>query len=287
MEKKLKTAFDIFLKYILIIVGSAAAACAFGLFLVPNNLIDGGVTGISIMVSHITGLPVPVSILLLNIPFYILGYKHVGKNLIWFSVFSIICLYIFSPIFEAMPQVTSDLFLTSVFGGLLLGFGVGIIIKYGGSLDGTEITAIILNKKTSFSVGQIVMFINVFILGSSGFLFGWDRAMYSIVTCLIETKAIDLTIKGFDESKSVIIVSNNPDELACRIMEKMERGVTYLEGSGGYSKDEKKVLYIVINRLEVSKLKSIIEEVDENAFVTISGVHEVIGGKVKRKRFQC
>ncbi|WP_459201345.1 YitT family protein [Methanococcus sp. CF] len=285
MEKKLLDTLNTFLKYILIIIGSAVTACALELFLVPNNLIDGGVVGISIMLSYITKIPLSAYILILNIPFLIVGYKHVGKNFVISTLFSIACLSVFTSIFETMSKFTDDLFLTSVFGGLLLGMGVGLIIRYGGSLDGTEIVAIIFSKKTSFSVGEIVMFFNVFILGSVGFLFGWDRAMYSIITYLIAFKAIDLTIKGFDESKAAIIVSNNPDQLAHEIMEKMQRGVTYLEGSGGYSKNEKKVLYVVINRLEVSKLKSIVNEFDENAFVTISGIHEVIGGKVKKKRF--
>jgi uncharacterized membrane-anchored protein YitT (DUF2179 family) len=186
-------------------------------------------------------------------------------------------------IFLPIPGLTNDLFLASVFGGFILGIGVGLIVRYGGSLDGTEIVAIILDKRISFSVGEIILIINLFILSAAGFVFGWDRAMYSLVTYFIASKVIDITIEGLNESKAVLIVSDESTAIAGALMARLGRGVTILHGEGGYSGEEKQVLYAVITRLEIAKLKSLVEEIDENAFVTISDVHDVLGGTFRKK----
>lgn len=157
------------------------------------------------------------------------------------------------------------------------------IALFGGSLDGTEIIAIALNKKTAFSVGQIVMFFNIFILSSAGLVFGWDRAMYSLIAYFIAYKLIDIMIDGLDEAKAAMIVSDHADEIAEAISARLGRSVTYLEGMGGYSKEKKEVLYSVVTRLEIAKLKGIINDKDENAFVTINDVYEVMSGKHKKK----
>jgi uncharacterized membrane-anchored protein YitT (DUF2179 family) len=185
--------------------------------------------------------------------------------------------------FRPIPELTNDLFLAAVFGGIIVGVGVGLIIRYGGSLDGTEIIAIILDKRSGFSVGEIVMFMNFFILGSAGFVFSWDKAMYSLVAYFVAFKFIDITIEGLDETKGVIIVSDNPDEIAAALLARLGRGVTVLHGAGGFTGEPKKVLYSVVTRLEIAKLKSIVDEKDENAFVTVQDVHEAIGGRVKKK----
>jgi uncharacterized membrane-anchored protein YitT (DUF2179 family) len=182
-----------------------------------------------------------------------------------------------------VPGLTEDVLLASVFGGIILGIGVGLIIRYGGSLDGTEMVSIIINEKTPFSVGEIVMFFNIFILGSSGLIFGWDRAMYSLIAYFIAYKVIDVTIEGLDEAKAAIIISDRHVEIADAIMARLGRGVTYLEGKGAFSNDHKTVLYSVVTRLEIAKLKSIIHDKDENAFVTINDVSDVMGGKHRKR----
>ena len=164
-----------------------------------------------------------------------------------------------------------------------LGFGVGLIIRYGGSLDGTEIVAIIWSKRTGFSVGEIVMVMNLFIFAGAGLIFGWDKAMYSVVTYFVAFKTIDITVEGLDESKGIMIVTDYPDEIAALLMQRLGRGVTVLYGEGGYTGTPKKILYSVVTRLEIAKLKSIIFEKDESAFVTIHEVHDVLGGRVKKK----
>ena len=271
------------MRYIVLFIGSVIYAAGLEIFLVPNNVIDGGVVGIAIMASHLTRLPLGVFLIIVNIPFIYLGYKQIGKTFTLSTVFSIISLSCFTNIFLSIPRFTNDLFLASVFGGIIVGVGVGLIIRYGGSLDGTEIVAILMDQKTSFSVGEVVMGINLFILTSAGLVFGWDRAMYSLVTYFIAAKVIDIIIQGLDESKAVIIVSEYSAPIADALMVHLGRGVTILQGQGGYSGDEKHILYAVITRLEIAKLKSLVENIDEDAFVTINDVHDVLGGTFKKK----
>lgn len=273
-------------KLLFLFLGSALAGIGLEIFLIPNNVIDGGIVGISIMVGYMTKLPVGLFIFSLNIPFFIFGYNQIGKSFTLSTIFSVTMLSIWVSFLHPVPGITHDVFLASVFGGIIVGIGVGLIIRYGGSLDGTEIIAIVLDKKTAFSVGEIVMFFNIFILSSAGLVFGWDRAMYSLVAYFIAFKVIDLTIEGLDESKEVMIISDKYKEITEVLMARLGRGVTLLQGLqgiGGFTGASKGVLYCVVTRLEISKLKSIINEIDDDAFVTISSVHEVMGGRFKKK----
>lgn len=281
--RRRKTAMDRIKKYLVLIIGSLIYSAGLEIFLVPNNIIDGGIVGISIMASYVTGIPFGVYMLVLNLPFLYLGYKQIGKTFAISTIISIIALSIFSEFLEPVPQITQDYFLAAIFGGIIAGAGVGLVIRQGGSLDGTEITAIILDRKTSFSVGEVVMFFNLFILGAAGFVFGWDKAMYSLVTYFIISKMIDVVLKGLDESYAVMIVSDEYEEIADALMHRLGRGVTYLHGQGAYTGDDKQVLYCVVTRLEVVKLKEIALEKDETAFVTINPVHDIVGGRFKKK----
>ncbi|MBU2701439.1 uncharacterized membrane-anchored protein YitT (DUF2179 family) [Sporomusaceae bacterium BoRhaA] len=270
-------------KYILLFIGAMIAAAGLEFFLVPNQIIDGGIVGISIMASHVTGYPLSLFIAILNIPFLYIGYMQIGKKFAISTLFSVVSLSYWVSIFHPIPGLTTDLFLAAVFGGIIVGIGTGLIIRSGGSTDGAEVVAIILDQKTGFSVGEMVMFFNLFILTSAGLIFTWDKAMYSLVAYFIAFKVIDITIEGLNESKAALIVSEKPDEISAALMSRLGRGVTILHGEGGYSKEQKNVLYAVISRLEISKLKDIIQEVDENGFVTISDVHDVMGGQFKKK----
>ena len=281
--RRRKTAMDWIKKYLVLIIGSLIYSAGLEIFLVPNNIIDGGIVGISIMASYLTGIPFGVYMLVLNLPFLYLGYKQIGKTFAISTIISIIALSIFSEFLEPVPQITQDYFLAAIFGGIIAGAGVGLVIRQGGSLDGTEITAIILDRKTSFSVGEVVMFFNLFILGAAGFVFGWDKAMYSLVAYFIISKMIDVVLKGLDESYAVMIVSDEYEEIADALMHRLGRGVTYLHGQGAYTGDDKQVLYCVVTRLEVVKLKEIALEKDETAFVTINPVHDSVGGRFKKK----
>ena len=271
------------IKYVFLFIGSILAATGLECFLIPNNIIDGGIVGISIMLSYLSGHPLGIFILVLNIPFLLLGYKHIGKTFVLATLFSISSLSVWVTILHPVPVLTEDLMLASVFGGIVLGIGVGLIIRYGGSLDGTEIIAIILDKRTGFSVGEIVMFFNIFILSSAGLIFGWDKAMYFLIAYFIAFKMIDITIEGLEETKAAVIISDKSELIAEKVMARLGRGVTFLNGKGGYTGEEKSVLYLVITRLEIVKLKNIIDEIDDTAFVTISDVHEVMGGRIKKR----
>jgi len=264
------------------IIGAILSSIALDIFLIPNNIIDGGIVGISIMASHLTNIPLGVFTFILNIPFFIIGYKQIGKTFTLSTLFSVICLSIGVSFLNPIPVLTQDPLLAAVFGGIILGVGVGLIIRNGGSLDGTEIVAIILDKRISFSIGEIVMFFNLFILSSAGFVFGWDRAMYSLIAYFIAFKAIDVIVEGLDESKAVMIISERHKDICEAIVARLGRGVTILDGKGGYKGVSTNVLYTVVSRLEVAKIKTIVHGFDEDALLTIGSV-EVAGKKYIKK----
>ncbi|MGA8943090.1 MAG: YitT family protein [Thermoactinomyces sp.] len=270
-------------RIVFIMIGAFLVAVGLEIFLVPNQVIDGGIVGISIITSHLTSLNLGMLLFLLNLPFLFIGYKQIGKTFAISTLFGIMVMSVGTNLLHNVPGLTHDPLLASVFGGIILGVGVGLVIRYGGSLDGTEILSILINKKVPFSVGQLVMFFNLFILSSAGFVFGWDRAMYSLITYFIAFKVIDITIEGFDETKSVWIISDKTEELGNIILYRLGRGVTYLVGEGAYTGDSKKVIFCIVSRLEEAKLKSIVEEVDPNAFLAIGNIHDVQGGQFKKK----
>lgn len=268
---------------ILIFLGSSLVSVALELFLVPNNIIDGGIVGISIILSYLAKLPVGVFLILLNLPFLFLGYKQIGKTFAYSTLFGVVVMSAGTSLLHPVPPITIEPLLAAVFGGIVLGVGVGLIIRSGGSLDGTEIVAILFSRKIPFSVGEVVMFFNLFILGSAGFVFGWDNAMYSLIAYYIAFKMIDLTIEGFEESKSVWIISDRYRDIGDALIDRLGRGVTYLHGEGGFTGDGKKVIFCVITRLEEAKLKSIVEGHDPHAFLAVGNIHDVKGGRFKKR----
>jgi uncharacterized membrane-anchored protein YitT (DUF2179 family) len=268
---------------IFILIGSILVSVGLEIFLVPNNVIDGGITGISIILSHLTGLPIAVFLLVLNLPFLVMGYKQVGRTFALSTLAAVVLMSIGTTLLHPVPGLTQDPLLAAVFGGIILGIGVGMVIRYGGSLDGTEIVAILVNKRIPFSVGETVMFFNFFILGSAGFVFGWDHAMYSLIAYYIAFKMIDITLEGFEGSKAVWIISERYREIGDIVQARLGRGVTFLNGEGGYTGDDKKVVFCVITRLEEAKLKSIVEEEDPEAFLAIGAIAEVKGGRFKKR----
>ena len=281
--KSNKKLLDNFLSFLLITLGATLAALALEIFLVPNNIIDGGIIGISIMISYITKVKLSILTFVLNIPFLILGYKQLGKSFLIKAAYAMIVLSLLLEELKPVPELTNDVLLATVFGGLLLGIGVGFVIKFGACLDGTEVVAILINKKTSFSVGQVVMFLNFFIYSTAGFLFGWDRALYSILTYFITFKIIDMVSEGFEQAKAAMIITNHGEEIANSIYKHLGRTVTMLEGEGLIS-GKKVVLYAVVTRIEIPELKRIVAADDYSAFVTITDVNEIVGKHIKKKK---
>lgn len=269
-------------KYLLLLLGAFIASIGLEIFLVPNDVIDGGVVGLAIMAGAITGKEYGIFLVLFNLPFLYLGYKQIGKDFAVATAVAIVLLAVWTNYFEPVPQLTDDIFLAAIFGGIIDGIGVGLIMRAGGSLDGTEIVAIIADKKSAFSVGEIVMFINLFIFAGAGFLFDWERAMYSIVAYFVISNTIDVVIKGLDESFSVMIVTQASDAIGQALMSELGRGITVLYGEGGYKKEQRRVIYAVVTRLEVQRVKEIVRDNDESAFVTINQVSDIVGGRFKK-----
>ena len=253
------------------------------IFLVPNHVIDGGVVGLALMAAELTGVSFSVFIVALNIPFFIIGYKKIGVVFTIQSLFSVLCLSGWST-FIHYERVTSDPFLSTIYGGIIIGLGVGLIIRWGGSLDGTEVLAIIADRRTPFSVGETIMFFNLFILGSSGFVFSWDSAMYSLVAYFIAYKMIDVVTNGLDEMKGMLIVTGKHDEVADCLTRDMGRAVTLINGEGAYKREKTMILYCVVSRLEITKIRDAITGVDPNAFVSVFDISEAHGGLFKRHK---
>lgn len=274
---------EVLRRVLFITLGAVLVSVALEIFLVPNHIIDGGIVGISIMASHLSNVPLGLFLFLLNLPFLFLGYKQIGKTFSISTLYGVSIMSIGTFLLHPVNPLTVEPFLAAIFGGVILGVGVGMVIRFGGSLDGTEIVAIVFNKRIPFSVGETVMFLNVFILGSAGFVFGWDRAMFSLIAYYIAFKMIDITIAGFDESKAVWIISEESKEIGAAIMNRLGRGVTYLHGEGGFTGGRKRVIFCVITRLEEAKMKSIVHELDPAAFLAVGNIHDVKGGRFKKR----
>ncbi len=270
----------------MITVGAIVAAFALEEFLVPFTILDGGVVGISMIISQLSGIPLGVLTIALNIPFMIVGFKRLGIRFLIKAIYAMAVFSSFLGVFEDMKEVTNQEILVVVFGGVLLGVGVGLILRYGGCLDGTEIVAMLLSHHMEFSVGQIVLFFNIIIYAVAGFLFGPDRALYSLLTYFITSKIIDFVENGMEQGKSVMIITDHGQEIADAIYTQLGRTCTQMEGRGMVSSGKKAVLYCVITRVEVPAIKKIINDADVSAFMTISDVSEIVGNHIKKKKAQ-
>lgn len=268
------------LRYFNLIIGAIIAAFALEEFLVPAKILDGGIVGISIIISNLTPISLSILTICLNLPFVLAGAKQLERffwlrTLISMSVFSI-----FLEIFHHWHNATYDELLATVFGGLILGLGVGLIIRNGGCLDGTETVAIMVSRKTRLSVGQIVLCCNIVIFLSAGILFGLDRALYSLLTYIITSKVVDYINTGLDQGKAVMIITDEGKQIADDIYQTLGRTVTFMKGNGLIS-GEKTILYCVITRMELATIRKIIEKDDYSAFMTITDVSEIIGHHIK------
>lgn len=265
---------------IMLTIGAVIAAVALECFLIPNTILDGGITGISIILYKLFHIPLGILVLLLNIPFIFIGYKNLGKNFLFRTIYTMVCFSLFLSYFEMFPSFTEEILLATVFGGALLGLGVGIIIYFGGCVDGTESVAIVISKKTNLSVGQIVLIFNLLIYTAAGFIFGFDRAMYSLLTYIITFKVIDFVSEGLEQAKAVLIITDKGTKLSKEIYKKLGRTTTTIKGKGLIS-GEKEVLYCVLTRIEIYELKHLIENMDSSAFVTVLDVSDIIGNHIK------
>ncbi len=273
------------------LIGLGIISATFGLkgFLIPNHFIDGGATGISLLIATLTNVPVYVLILCINIPFIILGYITLGKQFAIKTAIAITTLAICIATIQ-FPVVTNDNLLIAIFGGVFLGAGIGLAVRGGAVIDGTEVLAIYLSKKGGLTIGDIVLVINGLVFSSAAYFLSIEIAMYSMITYLAASKTLDFIIEGIDEYIGVTIVSSHCEEIRKMIIEIMGRGVTVYSGKKGYGKrgeaKEVDIIYTVITRLEINKLNAEIEKITPTAFVVMNTVKETRGGMIKKKPFK-
>ena len=279
-----KNIFD----FIYIIIGVLFAGFGLKSLLLPNHFIDGGATGISLMIALSSELPFSVVIILVNIPFLFIGYQKFGKKLVWLTIFAIVGLSL-AVQFIPYPFITNDKLLVATFGGFFLGGGIGLAMRGGAVLDGTEILALSISNKISASVGDIILLFNLFIFSVAAYLLGIESALYSILTYLVAAKAVDFLIEGIEEYTSVTIISyTHSGEISRMIIDQFERGVTIYQGTMGHGKKgtiskDIDILFTVITRLELSKIKSEIIKIDPAAFFVMQSVKDMRGGIIKKR----
>ncbi len=272
-----------------LLIAAGTLSATFGLegFLLSTRFIDGGVTGVSMLLSNITGVPLPFLILIINVPFVIVAFKQMGYRFAIKSAIGIASLALCLK-FIHFPEITQDKLLTAVFGGLFIGAGIGLAIRGGSVLDGTEIAALLISRKSHLlRVGDIILILNVTIFLTAAFTLGIETAMYSILTYASATKALDFLLHGFEEFTAITIISNHSDEIREKITLELNRGVTVFNGSGGMGstgevREERPILYCVVTRLEIGAIKNVIREIDPQAFITTHTLTEVDGGLIRR-----
>jgi uncharacterized membrane-anchored protein YitT (DUF2179 family) len=282
-----RTVRDYIRSGLFVVIGVLSAGFGLKGFLMPNNFIDGGVMGISLLINNKTGLPLAALIILINLPFILLGWHQISKGFSIKSVVAIILLAIAVAIIP-YPIVTKDKLLVAVFGGFFLGAGIGFTIRGGAVIDGTEILAIFFSRKQSLSVGDFILVFNILIFSAAAYLISMGVAMYAILTYLAASKTVDFILEGVEEFTGVTIISPHSDEIADFIKQKMGRGLTIYSGKRGFGKRGENyvatdILFTVVTRLEISRLTNEVEKIDPNAFIVMQSIRDTKGGMVKKR----
>ncbi|MBV9925995.1 MAG: YitT family protein [Acidobacteria bacterium] len=267
---------------LLVVLGIFSAAFGLKGFLLSSRFIDGGVTGVSMLLSDVTGQPLALFLPLINLPFIALGYKQVGARFAFKSAAAIAglsaCLAL-----VPFPDVTPDKLLTSVFGGFFIGAGIGLAIRGGAVLDGTEVAALLVSRRSSLlRVGDVILILNVFIFSAAAFFLGVESALYSILTYFAASRTIDFLLHGIEEQTAVLVVSEQSEEIRQAVIRDLGRGVTVYKGRRGWTDAEQDILFCVVTRLEIGRLRALVEEYDRSAFVVVHPLSDVYGGVVKR-----
>ncbi|MBQ5684049.1 MAG: YitT family protein [Clostridia bacterium] len=265
----------------MITLGILIDAIALELFLIPNSVLDGGLTGISLMIQYKTGWPLGLIVSVFNLPFIFLGMKQVGKRFALAYTYALAVFTLFTQLFHHVAPITENELLSVAFGGFLLGAGVGLVLRGGACIDGTELVALMISRKSAASTGVVILVFNLIIFTVASFLFGVDRALLSLLTYYIASRIIDKVEEGLDTAKQVIIITDDAEPIADAIYKRLGRTVT-ISSARGLVSGKKEMLYVVITRLELPELREIVEESDESAFITISDVNEIIGKHVRK-----
>ncbi len=278
----MKTFIRELINFLLIVSGILSAGMGIKGFLLSSHFIDGGVTGISMLLSNVLGYPLAILIPLINLPFIALGYHQIGSKFALKSILAIaglaVCLA-----FVDYPDVTPDKLLTAVFGGFFIGAGIGLAIRGGAVLDGTEIAALLISKSSNLlKVGDVILILNVFIFSATAFFLGIDSALYSVLTYFAASKTIDFLLHGIEEYNAIIIMSEKSDKIREAIVRVLSRGVTIYNGRGGKTGRPMHILYCVVTRLEIGRVRNVANEIDEAAFIVIHPLADAVGGIIKK-----
>lgn len=276
LQRELKNA-------LLIALGVLSAGMGLKGFLLSSRFIDGGVTGVSMLLAEVAGLPLSILILVLNLPFIALGWRMIGRAFAIRSAIAMAALAL-ALVVVHFPDVTPDRLLTAVFGGFFIGAGIGLAMRGNAVLDGTEIAALLVSKRSALlRVGDVILGLNVVIFLAAAFFLGVEQALYSILTYFAASRTLDFVVHGIEEYTAVIVVSQRSDEVRAAITGELGRGVTVLRGRGGVTDAEQDVLYIVVTRLEIGRVKTAVRAIDRTAFVIVHSLNDAEGGVVPRK----
>ena len=266
----------------LILLGILSAGLGLKGFLLSSRFIDGGVTGVSMLLADVLGWPLSILILVINLPFIALGYRQIGRAFAIKSTLAIaglsLCLA-----FLKYPDVTPDKLLTAIFGGFFIGAGIGLAIRGGAVLDGTEVAALLISKSSNLlKVGDVILLLNVVIFSAAAFVLGIEPALYSMVTYFAASKTVDFLIHGLEEYTAITIMSEKNDEIRLAIVRDLQRGVTVYKGRGGLSDTEQDILFCVVTRLEIGRVKTVVRDLDKRAFIVVNPLADAEGGVLKR-----
>jgi len=279
-KKNLKT---VLIDFFGIMAGAVILAVGYNIFMVPNMLAPGGISGLAVVLHYLISSPIGITVIVLNIPLFIAGYMVLGPRVVMQSLLGTVlfslALEISAPL---LPPATNDLLLAAVYGGIVMGVGSGLVFRYRGSTGGTSLLSLILAKKWGISPGQAMLVGDLIVLALAVFVFGGEAAMYAALSLFVSVKVIDAILEGLGLAKSVIIITRNGEEINEKLLYELGRGVTWLEGSGGYTRESREVLLCVITRQQIARLKEIIHEVDPGAFVIIGNATEVHGEGFKK-----
>lgn len=264
--------------YAMIAVGALVAGASYAYFFVPNNIAPGGVTGVATVLNYLIGWPsVGTLSFLLNIPLFLLGYRTGGKRFVFRSFLAMLLLSLFIDILPGEP-ITADGMLASIFGGILLGIGLGLVLRAGATTGGTDLAAQMVHQRFTFiSVGTFLFGIDCLVILLAGIVFDVQAALVALIALYVSTKVIDMVIKGWNTEQQMMIISDRAPEIAQRIIHEMDRGATFIEATGAYTGEKRGMIYVVVTRAQIMQIKSIVAEIDAHAFVTVSDAHEVMG----------
>lgn len=268
-----------------ILMGVISASFGLKGFLLPNMFIDGGVMGISLIIAELTAIPLSILIVAINFPFIIMGFSTISKQLAFKSIIAIMALAI-TVHFIPFPIITDDKLLIAVFGGFFLGLGIGLAIRGGAVIDGTEVLAIFISKKTALTIGDVILLFNVIIFLFAAYVFSIETSLYAMLTYLAASKTVDFVVSGIEEYVGVTIISKHNEEIRKAIIDKLGRGCTIYKGKKGHSMEETDIVYTLITRLELSKLHTEIDKIDGDAFVVMHSIKDAKGGMIKKRAFK-